>query len=158
MKQKEITLMYIKILMFHNLEDTLSMIRSAGFEIIQISEESSLSKADWKQFYEDYKENPGFNNLVAFSYSSPIVACILEKENAVADFCSLIHSPYGNIIPDTMINPYGNWDLLTKDSNFYSIHGSMNSQRVKKEIELLFPGFNIDEEVDIQQFETASLI
>ena len=42
------------------------------------------------QFYEVHKERPFYGELVAFMSSGPIVAAILEKENAVADFRKLI--------------------------------------------------------------------
>jgi nucleoside-diphosphate kinase len=42
------------------------------------------------QFYEVHKERPFYGELVAFMSSGPIVAAILEKENAVADFRTLI--------------------------------------------------------------------
>jgi nucleoside-diphosphate kinase len=42
------------------------------------------------QFYEVHKERPFYGELVSFMSSGPIVAAILEKENAVADFRKLI--------------------------------------------------------------------
>jgi nucleoside-diphosphate kinase len=42
------------------------------------------------QFYEVHKERPFYGELVEFMSSGPIVAAILEKENAVADFRKLI--------------------------------------------------------------------
>ena len=42
------------------------------------------------QFYEVHKERPLYGELLAFMSSGPIVAAILEKDNAVADFRKLI--------------------------------------------------------------------
>jgi nucleoside-diphosphate kinase len=42
------------------------------------------------QFYEVHKERPFYGELVTFMSSGPIVAAILEKDNAVADFRTLI--------------------------------------------------------------------
>src|SRR5512141_3102756 len=42
------------------------------------------------KFYEIHKERPFYGELVEFMSSGPIVAAILEKENAVADFRTLI--------------------------------------------------------------------
>ena len=42
------------------------------------------------EFYAVHKERPFYGELVAFMSSGPIVAAILEKENAVADFRTLI--------------------------------------------------------------------
>jgi nucleoside-diphosphate kinase len=48
----------------------------------------SLEKAG--QFYEVHKERPFYGELCAFMSSGHIVAAILEKDNAVADFRTLI--------------------------------------------------------------------
>ena len=41
-------------------------------------------------FYDIHRERPFFGELVAFMSSGPIVAAILEKDNAVEDFRKLI--------------------------------------------------------------------
>jgi nucleoside-diphosphate kinase len=51
-----------------------------------------LHKEDAEAFYAIHKERPFFNSLVAFMSSGPIVAAVLEKENAVEDFRKLIGS------------------------------------------------------------------
>jgi nucleoside-diphosphate kinase len=49
-----------------------------------------LSPAQAGAFYEVHKERPFYQELVDFMSSGPIVAAILEKDNAVADFRTLI--------------------------------------------------------------------
>jgi nucleoside-diphosphate kinase len=49
-----------------------------------------LSKEKAGKFYEVHKERPFYGELVDFMSSGPIVAAILEKDNAVADFRTLI--------------------------------------------------------------------
>lgn len=49
-----------------------------------------LSKEQAGAFYEVHKERPFYGELVEFMSSGPIVAAVLEKENAVADFRKLI--------------------------------------------------------------------
>ena len=51
-----------------------------------------LSKDDAAGFYAVHKTRPFFNDLVEFMTSGPIVAAILEKDNAVEDFRTLIGS------------------------------------------------------------------
>jgi nucleoside-diphosphate kinase len=41
-------------------------------------------------FYDIHRERPFYQELVDFMSSGPIVAAVLEKENAVADFRTLI--------------------------------------------------------------------
>ena len=51
-----------------------------------------LSVAEASEFYAIHKERPFFGDLVSFMTSGPIVAAILEKDNAVEDFRTLIGS------------------------------------------------------------------
>ena len=51
-----------------------------------------LHRENAEAFYAVHKERPFFNGLVTFMSSGPIVAAILEKENAVEDFRKLIGS------------------------------------------------------------------
>jgi nucleoside-diphosphate kinase len=67
----------------------LDQIIKAGFKVkamkwIQLSEEQA------GLFYDVHRARPFFQELVDFMISGPIVAAILEKENAVADFRELI--------------------------------------------------------------------
>jgi nucleoside-diphosphate kinase len=49
-----------------------------------------LSQTTAEAFYAVHNERPFFNDLVAFMTSGPIVAAVLEKDNAVDDFRALI--------------------------------------------------------------------
>ena len=51
---------------------------------------TQLTVNDAKKFYEVHKERPFYEELYTFMSSGPIVAAILEKENAVEDFRTLI--------------------------------------------------------------------
>lgn len=67
----------------------LSMITEAGFRIVSLKL-TQLTVADAKAFYEVHSERPFYGELVEFMSRGPIVAAILEKENAVEDFRTLI--------------------------------------------------------------------
>ena len=67
----------------------LEKINSAGFRIVAIKM-LALSNVKAGQFYEVHKERPFYGELVEFMSRGPIVAAILEKENAVEDFRKLI--------------------------------------------------------------------
>ena len=67
----------------------LAMITEAGFNI-KAMKYTQLTKAQAQAFYAVHKERPFYGELVDFMCSGPIVAAILEKENAVADFRTLI--------------------------------------------------------------------
>lgn len=67
----------------------LDMILKDGFRIVAMKQTNlSLEKAG--EFYAVHKERPFYGELVEFMSSGPIIAAILEKENAVADFRKLI--------------------------------------------------------------------
>jgi nucleoside-diphosphate kinase len=51
---------------------------------------TQLTKAEAKQFYLVHKDRPFYDDLTDFMSSGPIVAAVLEKENAVVDFRKLI--------------------------------------------------------------------
>ncbi|MGV6862476.1 MAG: nucleoside-diphosphate kinase [Putridiphycobacter sp.] len=65
------------------------MIIEAGFKIKALKL-TKLSAERAGKFYEVHKERPFYGELVDYMSSGPIVAAILEKENAVADFRALI--------------------------------------------------------------------
>ncbi len=67
----------------------LDQIIKAGFRIVSMKL-TKLSAEKAGQFYEIHKERPFYGELVSFMSSGPVVAAILEKENAVADFRKLI--------------------------------------------------------------------
>lgn len=67
----------------------LEKITSAGFKIVAMKY-TQLSKRDAEEFYAIHKERPFFADLVEFMTRGPIVAAILEKDNAVEDFRALI--------------------------------------------------------------------
>lgn len=73
----------------NNIGPILAMMTEAGFRI-HAMKLTQLSKEKAGQFYEVHKERPFYGELVDFMSSGPIVAAILEKDNAVEDFRKLI--------------------------------------------------------------------
>jgi nucleoside-diphosphate kinase len=67
----------------------LEQIEKAGFRIVAMKK-TLLSADKAGEFYAIHRERPFFGELVEFMSSGPIVAAILEKENAVEDFRKLI--------------------------------------------------------------------
>ena len=72
-----------------NIGGITKMIEEAGFKIIAMKY-TQLSQAIAGKFYEVHAERPFYGELCAYMSSGPIVAVILEKENAVEDFRKLI--------------------------------------------------------------------
>ncbi|UCE93843.1 MAG: nucleoside-diphosphate kinase [Flavobacteriaceae bacterium] len=67
----------------------LEKINASGFKIVAMKQ-TQMSRRDAETFYAIHKERPFFADLVEYMTRGPIVAAILEKENAVEDFRTLI--------------------------------------------------------------------
>jgi len=67
----------------------IDMIINAGFSI-KAMKLTRLSEDQAKKFYEVHSERPFYGELVEYMTSGPIIAAILEKDNAVEDFRALI--------------------------------------------------------------------
>jgi nucleoside-diphosphate kinase len=72
-----------------NIGNIIQMISDAGFSI-KAMKLTNLSKEQAEEFYAVHAERPFYSELVSYMTSGAIVAAILEKENAVADFRALI--------------------------------------------------------------------
>ncbi|MDA0325857.1 MAG: nucleoside-diphosphate kinase [Bacteroidetes bacterium] len=72
-----------------NIGPILEKITSSGFRIVAMKL-TQLTTADAEAFYDIHKERPFFGDLVTYMTRGPIVAAILEKDNAVEDFRALI--------------------------------------------------------------------
>jgi nucleoside-diphosphate kinase len=69
----------------------INMIIEAGFKV-KAMKLTTLSKERAGEFYEVHNERPFYGELVDYMSGGPVVAMILEKENAMADFRTLIGS------------------------------------------------------------------
>ncbi|OIQ38258.1 MAG: nucleoside-diphosphate kinase [Bacteroidetes bacterium MedPE-SWsnd-G1] len=67
----------------------LEKINAAGFRIVAMKM-TQMSTKDAETFYAVHNERPFFGELVEYMTRGPIVAAILEKDNAVEDFRTLI--------------------------------------------------------------------
>lgn len=72
-----------------NVGGILGQINASGFRIVALKM-TQMTTADAKEFYAVHNERPFFGELVEFMTRGPIVAAVLEKENAVDDFRALI--------------------------------------------------------------------
>src|SRR5690606_18748949 len=68
-----------------NIGAITKMIEEAGFRVVAMKK-TQLTSERAGQFYAVHKERPFYNDLCKYMSSGPIVAMVLEKENAVTDF------------------------------------------------------------------------
>tara|TARA_B100000959_G_scaffold155320_1_gene162868 strand:- start:1859 stop:2278 length:420 start_codon:yes stop_codon:yes gene_type:complete len=74
-----------------NIGGILEKINSAGFRIVAMKL-TQMSNEDARNFYSIHRERPFFNELISYMTRGPIVAAVLEKEDAVNEFRTLIGS------------------------------------------------------------------
>ena len=88
------------------------------------------------EFYAVHKARPFYNDLVSFMSSGPIVAAILEKDNAVEDFRKLIGATDpAKAEPGTIRN------LFAKSIDANAVHGSDSDENAKIEGDFYFSAF-----------------
>jgi len=73
----------------NNIGPILAMINKAGFNILAMKY-MRLTKEQAGQFYSVHKERPFYGELIEYMSSGPIVAAVLTKDGAVADYRKLI--------------------------------------------------------------------
>ena len=108
----------------------LEKITDAGFKIVAMKL-THMTQSDAETFYAIHSERPFFGELVSFMTSGPIVAAVLEKENAVADFRALIGSTNPEEAAEGTIRK-----LFAESVGRNAIHGSDSDDNAK--IECLF--------------------
>jgi nucleoside-diphosphate kinase len=120
-----------------NVGAILNDICAAGFKIVAMKY-TQLSAAKAGEFYEVHKERPFYGELVEFMSRGPIVAAILEKENAVADFRTLIGATNpANAAPGTIRAKYA------KSMGENAAHGSDSDENAAIEGAFHFAGTEI---------------
>ena len=72
-----------------NIGAIVDKINAAGFRIVAMKL-THMTTQDAQEFYAVHNERPFYGELVEYMTRGPVVAAILEKENAVADFRTLI--------------------------------------------------------------------
>lgn len=111
----------------NNIGPILNMINEAGF-VIKAMKYTQLTKAQAETFYEVHKERPFYGELVEFMCSGPIVAAILEKENAVKDFRTLIGATNPAEAAEGTIRK-----RFAESLSFNAVHGSDSDENAKIE-------------------------
>ena len=102
------------------------------FNIIK-EKKIQIEKSEAEKFYKVHETKPFYNDLCAYLSSGPIVAMILEKENAVVDNRKLMGATNPKDAEEgTIRKKYG----ISIDKN--SVHGSDSVENAKIEIDFFF--------------------
>jgi nucleoside-diphosphate kinase len=112
----------------------LDQMIKAGFSV-KAMKWIQLSEAQAGAFYAVHKERPFYGELVEFMCSGPIVAAILEKENAVADFRTLIGATNFKDAAEGTIRK-----KFATSIGENAVHGSDSDENAKIEADFFFSG------------------
>lgn len=132
-----ITFTMIKPLAVKNLNSgkILDMIINAGFTIKALKM-VSLTTDQASKFYEIHKERPFYSSLVTSMSSGPIIAAILEKDNAVQAYRDYIGATNpSEAATGTIRNLFG----TSMQDN--AVHGSDSDENALKEAAFFFSEF-----------------
>jgi len=110
----------------------LSRIEEAGFSIRALKM-VQLTRNQAEHFYEMHKGKSFYDHLIEFMTSGPVIAAVLEKENAVEEFRKLIGATDPSKSESgTLRNLYGK--SLTENA----IHGSDGDESAERECNIFF--------------------
>lgn len=113
----------------------LDQIIKGGFKLVAMKY-TALSPEKAGEFYAVHKARPFYGELVEFMSSGPIVAAILEKDNAVEDFRKLIGATDpAKAEPGTIRN------LFAKSIDANAVHGSDSDENAQIEGNFFFSSF-----------------
>ena len=106
----------------------IDRIEQEGFTIVQMKK-TTLTKDLAEKFYVEHNGKKFFDELISFMTSGPCVVMVLEKNNAIADWRSLM----GNSTTEgTLRHQFGT------SITFNAVHGSDSPEAAKREIEIFF--------------------
>ncbi|MGA8528830.1 MAG: nucleoside-diphosphate kinase [Acidobacteriaceae bacterium] len=115
----------------------LAEFEKAGFKIIAIKK-MFISKSQAEGFYYVHKERPFFGSLTTFMSSGPIIALVLEKDNAIADLRKLMGATNPANAEDGTIRK-----KFAGSIEENAIHGSDAEDTAKFEIGYFFAGYEL---------------
>ncbi|MUU78173.1 nucleoside-diphosphate kinase [Winogradskyella endarachnes] len=112
----------------------LEKITASGFRIVAMKL-TQMTKTDAEEFYAIHNERPFFGELVEYMTRGPIVAAVLEKDNAVEDFRTLIGATNpADAAEGTIRNMFA--DSISENA----IHGSDSDENAAIESAFHFAG------------------
>ena len=111
----------------------LNMIIKSGFKISALKL-TQLTTEKAQEFYSIHKERPFYDELVAYMSRGPIIAAILEKENAVAEYRELIGATDPAKAEEGTIRK-----SYAASVGENAVHGSDSDENAKIESDFFFP-------------------
>lgn len=116
----------------NNIGPILAKINQGGFRVVAMKY-LRLSPEQAGQFYAVHKERPFYGELVTYMSSGPIVAAVLAKDNAVADYRKLIGATDPSKAEEGTIRK-----LFAKSISANAVHGSDSDENANIEADFFF--------------------
>ena len=113
-------------------EEIKNEFKKKGFNILK-EKKVKLEKTEAEKFYQIHQSKPFYNDLCDYLSSGPIIAMILEKENAVAENRKLMGATDPKKAEDNTLRKKNG---ISIDKN--SVHGSDSAENAKVEIDFFF--------------------
>tara|TARA_B100000214_G_scaffold193682_1_gene140184 strand:+ start:73 stop:468 length:396 start_codon:yes stop_codon:yes gene_type:complete len=110
----------------------LNKISDSGFKIIALKYKK-MNREEAEEFYAIHSEKPFFSDLINFITRGPIVAAVVEKDNAVEDFRKLIGSTDPDEAEEGTIRK-----SFARSKGENAIHGSDSDENASIEISFHF--------------------
>lgn len=117
-----------------NMGKIIDMIIGNGFKVIALKY-TRLSASEAGTFYDVHKERPFYGELVDYMASGPIIAAILEKDNAVIEFRNLIGATDPSQAAEGTIRK-----RFAESKAKNAVHGSDSDENAAIEAEFFFSG------------------
>ncbi len=116
--------------------EVLGRIERKGYKIVAL-EQRTLTREIAENHYGEHEGKPFFDDLVAFITSAPLVAAVIEGNEAIVSWRSMMGATNPvNAAPGTIRG-----DLATETQNNVT-HGSDSPESAAREIALFFPGLS----------------
>ncbi|MGE0791894.1 MAG: nucleoside-diphosphate kinase [Sandaracinaceae bacterium] len=120
-----------------NIGNVLALIEGAGLRI-RAMRMLHLTKPMAEGFYAVHRERPFFGELVTFMTRGPVVVSVLEGDDAIARYRTLMGATNPANAADGTIRK-----LYAKDVGENAVHGSDGPDTAANEIRYFFPGYEI---------------
>ncbi|KAK9887991.1 hypothetical protein WA026_000281 [Henosepilachna vigintioctopunctata] len=144
MNMLEVTLAILKPHLIKNpvsMEIVQKRILNEGFKIVN-SKIYRLTQEDAEKFYAEHKSKFFYNRLVTSMISGPSGIYVLAKENAIKHWRELMGPT--KVYKAQFDNPHSIRGELGLSDTRNATHGSDSPESARREIEILFPEFNLD--------------
>lgn len=130
--ESELTLALIKpdAVAAHHVGEIITELERAGFVIVAMKM-IQMTKEKAQEFYSPHKERPFYPSLVQFMSSGPVVAIVLEGDDAIARYRTMMGAT-SNAAKGTLRGTFA----TSIEAN--AVHGSDSAESAQREIPLLF--------------------